>query len=109
MKEAIWSVDPIRGIGHRDPRDPDQQMLEIELRPQTAPLRRLILDHLAGLPERQASLDDLRSFVLEQTIYKPMHATAVVRDLVTANDLRLETPGRLKGSSMIHLVATPMF
>lgn len=40
VKEVMWEVDEAIGIRYRDPRDPGQQSLEIELEPQTAPLRR---------------------------------------------------------------------
>ena len=42
MKEAMWEVDPVAGVRYRDPRDPEQQMLDIEVEPQTAALERLI-------------------------------------------------------------------
>ncbi|HVQ15283.1 MAG TPA: three-Cys-motif partner protein TcmP, partial [Vicinamibacterales bacterium] len=59
MKEAMWEVDDAYGTGYRDPRDPHQETLQIQIEPQTAPLRRLILAHLATLPDRQAPLRDL--------------------------------------------------
>ena len=35
MKEAMWEVDPISGVQYRDPADPNQQLLDIELEPIT--------------------------------------------------------------------------
>jgi hypothetical protein len=31
MKDAMWKVDPAKGVHYRDPRDPDQMMLHIAL------------------------------------------------------------------------------
>lgn len=55
MKEAMWEVDDVNGVGYRDPRDPGQQTLDIQVEPQTAPLRRLIVDYLSSEPNRQAA------------------------------------------------------
>ncbi|CCH79827.1 hypothetical protein BN12_60033 [Nostocoides japonicum T1-X7] len=84
MKEAMWEVDDVAGIGYRDPRDPDQQALAIEFEPNTAPLKRLIMDHLSTLPNNRAVIRDLRSFALFNTVFKESQAMAAVREMVAA-------------------------
>lgn len=42
MKDAMWAVDPAYGVRYRDPRDPDQMVLDIEPEPDTAPLSRML-------------------------------------------------------------------
>lgn len=84
MKEAMWEVDRSHGVGYRDPRDPQQQTLEIELEPQVAPLRRLVLAELGRRPARQATEADLRDFALLETVYKEAQASQALRDLLAA-------------------------
>lgn len=59
-------------------------MLAIELEPHTAPLKRLILDHLKTLPGHRLPLYELRRFVLYNTVFKESQAAAAVRGLVSA-------------------------
>ncbi|GAA2407547.1 three-Cys-motif partner protein TcmP [Streptomyces coeruleofuscus] len=47
MKDAMWKVDPSYGVRYRDPRDTQQQMLDLELEPDTAPLRRILHDSIS--------------------------------------------------------------
>jgi len=105
MKDAIWAVDPVRGIGYRDPRDPNQQMLDIEFGPQTGPLRRLILDHLANRSGHRATVDQLRTFTLQKTIFRRGHARTVISELLSSGQVHRAAPGRLTGSSVIALTA----
>ncbi|OBG88664.1 three-Cys-motif partner protein TcmP [Mycolicibacterium farcinogenes] len=97
MKEAMWEVDDISGVGYRDPRDPGQQTLEIEFEPNTNPLRRLIVDHLKQQPNHQASVSALRSFALFRTVYKASHVMPILRDMVDNGELVSDTPGRRLG------------
>ena len=46
MKDAMWAVDPAFGIGYRDPRDPNQMTLGIEIQPNTAPLSRMLVERI---------------------------------------------------------------
>jgi three-Cys-motif partner protein len=82
MKEAMWEVDPIRGVMYRDPADPDQQLLDIELEPVTAPLRRELLQYLRDQPGFAASVERLRKFALYQTVYKESQVRPVLEQLV---------------------------
>jgi len=101
MKDAMWSVDPISGIGYRDPRDPRQQMLPFDLAADTAPLRRLLLEHLTGLPTYRATVGELHEFTLLGTIYKATHTTAAVASLMADKKLRNVTGGRLTAASTV--------
>jgi three-Cys-motif partner protein len=104
MKEAIWAVDPYHGVGYRDPRDPDQETLAIEPIPQTAALRRLLVEHLATLPHERATVDALRQFVLLDTIYKPSQTLRAVKRLIEDGTLaRVNPTGQLNGASLVAL------
>ncbi len=82
MKEAMWEVDPIQGVQYRDPADPGQQLLAIAVEPQTAPLRRELVQYLRNAPDTSVSVGDLRRFALYQTVYKESQVKPVLDDLV---------------------------
>lgn len=82
MKEAMWEVDPIQGVQYRDPADPEQQLLDIELEPHTEPLRRELLQFLRQADGQSASVGDLRRFALYQTVYKESQVKPVLDKLV---------------------------
>lgn len=104
MKEAMWEVDAVNGTGYRDPRDPNQETLQIEIEPQTAVLRRLLLDHLKAQPTQQATLNDLRRFALFHTVYKESQARQAVVDMLNAGQVtRADTNGRIEMTSIIRL------
>ncbi len=84
MKEAMWEVDPIQGVQYRDPADPDQQLLDIELEPHTEPLRRELLQYLRRTDENTASVGDLRRYALYRTVYKESQVKPVLDKLVVA-------------------------
>lgn len=104
MKEAMWEVDAVNGTGYRDPRDPDQETLEIELEPQTGALRRLLLGYLQGQPTREARLLDLRRFALFHTVYKESQARQLVMDMLESGEVaRADGRGALQMNSVIKL------
>lgn len=107
MKDALWAADPVQGVGYRDPRDPDQQMIPLVLQPDTAPLRRLILRHLEDQPEQSATLAQLREFTLVNTVYKPAHVTDAVRHLRAGGLVRPAGTHRLVPDSRITRSADP--
>jgi three-Cys-motif partner protein len=108
MKEAMWEVDDVAGVGYRDPRDPNQEALAIELEPNTAPLKRLILDHLQTLPGNRSAIRDLRSFALFNTVFKESQAMTVVKEMVADGQLvRIDGVASIAGLRFSHIVALP--
>jgi three-Cys-motif partner protein len=93
MKEAMWEVDDVSGFGYRDPRDPDQEVLEIELEPHTGPLKRQILGYLATQPGSEARVEDLRDFALFRTVFKKSQVRGLLVDMVERGQLRTSAPG----------------
>ena len=98
MKEAMWEVDAVRGIGYRDPRDPNQETLDVQVEPHTAPLQRLLVAHLESLPTRACTIVQLRRFALHRTVFKESQVMPVVRQMFEAGQLtRLSSsPSRLR-------------
>lgn len=82
MKEAMWEVDPVQGVQYRDPADPGQQLLDVELEPHTDPLRRELLQYLRNADTHSASVGDLRRFALYRTVYKESQVKPVLDELV---------------------------
>ncbi|MFK0107888.1 three-Cys-motif partner protein TcmP [Streptomyces sp. NPDC091217] len=80
MKDAMWKVDPSYGVRYRDPRDAKQQMLELELEPNTAPLRRILRDFVSEAPDGRTVLE-LQRYALLETVYRPTQVIKVVRQL----------------------------
>lgn len=106
MKEAMWEVDDVSGVGYRDPRDPGQQTLEIQLEPNTSPLRRLLIEYLREQPHCRASVNDLKSFALFRTVYKGSHVMPILREMVDHGDVIPDEPGhRLRYSGSVTLPA----
>lgn len=104
MKEAMWEVDDVAGYGYRDPRDPDQQVLDIRMEPDTAALRRQIHDHLKAQPDRTATVHDLRQFALYRTVYKESHVLPVLQEMVHKRELLTDRQdGGVSFSSTVRL------
>lgn len=103
MKSAMWAVDPVYGIQYRDPNDPDQMFFDIKPDPDLAPLRRIVLEHLV---EPGSTLDELRTFVDENTMYRRGQVLAVVRELVREGAIS-KPDGRLEGHSLLVDVSQP--
>jgi len=91
MKEAMWEVDTYAGVGYRDPRDPGQQTLEIEIDPKIAPLQRLVVERLARYPRGQATLLQIRKFAFYETVYKESQIEPAVLGLLAAGRVTRES------------------
>ena len=102
MKEVIWEVDDVAGVGYRDPRDPNQETLAIQLEPQTAPLRRLVRDLVAAQPDRRAAVHELREFAFYQTVYKESQVKPVLQQMVDAGEL-VSADATLRFSSEVRI------
>lgn len=111
MKEAMWEVDDVAGVGYRDPRDPHQQTLAIELEPNTAPLRRLIADHLRTQPDQRSPILELREFALYNTVFKESQVMPVVREMIARNELTRAasavTSARLSFNEIVAMQSAP--
>ena len=100
FKDALWAVDEYAGVRYRDPGDPERHLIDISLSPHPGPLRRELLAHLAAVGE--ATVTDLRTFALTETVYRAADATRVVQALLTAGSVtRRPEHGRLGGDVVI--------
>jgi hypothetical protein len=100
FNEALWAVDEFAGVRYRDPGDPDRHLIDISLTPHPGPLRRELLAHLSRVGS--ATVTELRTFALTETVYRAADATRVLHGLVDAGTVTREpSHGRLGGDVVI--------
>ncbi|WP_189529099.1 three-Cys-motif partner protein TcmP [Streptomyces sindenensis] len=99
MKEAMWSVDRDHGVRYRDPKDVEQQQLALELEPNTGPLRRILLEHIAAAP-KGLTVAKLKTFALLETVYKPSQVTKLITDMRDAKVVTT-TPRRVTADTVV--------
>ncbi|MFG1603742.1 hypothetical protein [Actinoplanes sp. NPDC049265] len=96
FKETLWAVDEFAGVRYRDPGDPERHLIDISLTPHPGPLRRELLAHLATVGA--ATVTELRTFALTETVYRAADATSVLQKLVSSGAvIRTPPAGRLGG------------
>ncbi|WP_328830830.1 hypothetical protein OHT77_25775 [Streptomyces sp. NBC_00252] len=105
MKDAMWTVDPSYGVRYRDPKDTQQQMLELELEPDTAPLRRILHDFIAASPEGRV-VSELQRYTLLETVYRPSQVIKLVRQMRDAGGVATE-PRAINARTRVTLATTP--
>ncbi|WP_433366685.1 hypothetical protein ACQPZX_38195 [Actinoplanes sp. CA-142083] len=102
FKEALWAVDEFAGVRYRDPGDPERHLIDISLQPHPGPLRREILAHLERVGS--ATVTELRTFALTETVYRAADATRVLHTLADSGAVTRQPPhGRLGGDVVIAL------
>lgn len=74
MKEAMWRVDPTGGFSFSDATDPNQSVL-FAPEPDRQSLRTMIQHQFAS---RNASVQEIERFVIEQTPFLPTHYKRVL-------------------------------
>jgi hypothetical protein len=100
FKETLWAVDEYAGVRYRDPGDPEKHLIDISLNPHPGPLRRELLQHLTGVGA--ATVTELRTFALTETVYRAADATRVLQALLIAGAVtRHPESGRLGGDVVI--------
>lgn len=102
MKAAMWQVDPVYGIRYRDPRDPNQLLLDIKLEPDTGPLRAELMAWLAQKPDG-VRLQDLRDYALMETVYKPGQVRAAVLRLLKHGKVERHGTGPISGDTWFRI------
>ncbi len=96
MKDSMWRTDPVTGIQFRDPRDPDQGVLDFgKPEPDVSPLIRMLANELRQHPDGQA-VDELKNFALLNTGFRPPHVSKALQLMIERGALaRDPAQGRL--------------
>ncbi|WP_216917827.1 three-Cys-motif partner protein TcmP [Nocardia noduli] len=80
MKDSLWEVDKVFGIGFRDPRDSQLETLFEFTDPELNPLSRLLRERLHT--HGPTLVNDLCDFALFDTVFRPQHVIDALRPLV---------------------------
>jgi hypothetical protein len=100
FKDLLWAVDEYAGVRYRDPGDPERHPIDISLTPHPGPLRRELLRHLES--RGAATVTELRTFALTETVYRAADATRVLHALIDAGTVtRDPAHGRLGGDVVV--------
>jgi three-Cys-motif partner protein len=103
MKDAMWGVDPVRGLRYRDPRDPAQLALGLDLHPDLRPLEHALL---AELDRGQRTVAQLQDHALLETVYRGPHATRAVQAMLRRGLVECDAAeGQLRKTTRIRLTA----
>jgi three-Cys-motif partner protein len=105
MKAAMWKIDPVTGIQFRDPRDPNQGVLDFgQSEPDLSSLARRLEERVSSVAPNGLTLDELRDFALFETAFRKPHATTAVRKLLAEQRLRRNPEaGQLSGRIRLSL------
>lgn len=104
MKDAMWNVDPVRGVHYRDPRDPGQLAFDFASSPDLTPLRRALLAELA---RGERTLAQLQDHALLETVYRGPHATKAAAGMLRGHLIEREpASGPVRKSTRFHITAS---
>lgn len=101
MKRALWDVDPTFGVGFRDPRDDQGELLFNVSNAQDAPLQRFLAARLSAGPEW---VPRLRDAAVLQTVYRETHVLPAVEKMVSAGRLQVVGGGPVRLGSRVELI-----
>lgn len=101
MKNAMWKVAPLTGMSYRDPHDPRQSSLDLEMEPDLCPLEEAIAELITR--SGPATVARLRQFALHHTVYRPEHVGKALRRPLSEGHLLQTPPGRLTRRTIISL------
>ena len=87
MKDSMWRTDPVTGVEFRDPRDPNQGVLDFgKPKPDLSPLIRMLTNELRRSPEGR-TVEELKDFALFSTAFRPPHVTMAVQQMIDRDDV----------------------
>jgi hypothetical protein len=81
MKDSLWEVDPVYGVGFRDPRDEEQETLFEFNDPHLAPLTRLLHKRIGEASSTGVRVSVLREFALYEMVFRPQHVIRALEPL----------------------------
>lgn len=93
MKQSVWEVDQMQGMGFRDPKDEFEETLFDLTDPQLGPLERMLIARLTG--GERIRVESLREWALFSTVYREQHVIPTLIRLrekgrVTCDRVRIE-------------------
>jgi hypothetical protein len=101
MKDSLWEVDPVYGVGFRDPRDEQSEALFDFTDPHLAPLGRLLLKEIQRRRDEWVRVFDLREFTLHQTAFRREHVIRALTPLRDQGLIQTDTQGVIRIGTMV--------
>lgn len=101
MKDSLWEVDPVYGVGFRDPRDERSEALFDFTDPHLAPLSRLLFKELQRDSAQWVRVFDLRNFTLHQTAFRKEHVIRALMPLRDQGAIEADTEGVIRIGTMV--------
>lgn len=101
MKDSLWEVDPIFGVGFRDPRDEGQEALFELTDPHLEPLTRLLHKRISLAQADGVRVSELRDFALYETVFRPQHVIRALEPLRQRALIETDSPGPIRIASMV--------
>ncbi len=105
MKDTLWEVDPVQGVGFRDPRDEQHETLFDVTEPLLAPLSRLLVPVIERGGEDGVAVKDLRDFALRETVYRPQHVSPALQPMLENGTIRSDPVHRIRPSGRVWMKA----
>ncbi|MFD1149082.1 three-Cys-motif partner protein TcmP [Saccharothrix hoggarensis] len=96
MKDTLWEVDPVQGVGFRDPRDEQHETLFDVNEPLLAPLARLLVPVIEAGGEDGVAVQDLKDFALRETVYRMQHVSPALQPLLEKGVIRSDPVNRIR-------------
>lgn len=104
MKQAIWEVDRVQGIGYRDPKDADEQTMFDLIDPILEPLERMLISELKA--NGRTRVEDLRDYALFSTVYREQHVIPALTKLRKREKVRCDRP-RIERAAFVEAIPSP--
>ncbi|WP_460810030.1 three-Cys-motif partner protein TcmP [Microlunatus endophyticus] len=101
MKQSVWEVDKVQGIGFRDPKDEYEEALFDLTDPQLEPLERMLVTRLAGAG--QIRVENLREWALFSTVYREQHVIPALTKLRNRGQVECDRT-RIERAALVRLV-----
>jgi three-Cys-motif partner protein len=104
MKDSLWEVDPVFGVGFRDPRDEQHETLFELTDPHLAPLTRLLYQRIRRTSPDGIRVADLREFALYETVFRPQHVIGALETLRRRGVILTDSHGPIRIGSVVKIV-----
>ncbi|MCS4255954.1 three-Cys-motif partner protein [Rhodococcus erythropolis] len=100
MKQSVWEVDALNGVGFRDPKDEFEEPLFDLNDPHLAPLERMLIERLSS--GDSVRVEALREFSLFSTVYREQHVIPALIILRDRNLISCDRP-RIERAALVRL------
>ena len=107
MKDSLWEVDPVFGVGFRDPRDEQQEALFELTDPHLDPLTRLLRSRIDLAGSDGVRVAELRDFALYETVFRPQHVIRALEPLRQQGVLSADPSGPTRIASIVRMAVPP--